>query len=54
MDYTANLFMKVSKIVTVNAGVELISDPLAKIPVMNNGVMIFIPYCKLNRSSVQA
>ncbi len=38
MDYTANLFMKVSKIVTVNAGLELISDPLAKIAVMNNGV----------------
>jgi len=28
-DYAANLFMKVNKLVTVNAGVELISDPLA-------------------------
>ena len=38
LDYTANLFMKVSKVVTVNAGLELISDPLAKIPVIDNGV----------------
>jgi hypothetical protein len=37
-DYTANLFMKVNKLVTVNAGVELINDPLARIPVTNNGV----------------
>lgn len=37
-DYTANIFMKVNKVVTVNAGVELISDPNAKIPVMNNGL----------------
>lgn len=37
-DYTANLFMKVNKLVTVNAGVELINDPLARIPVNNNGV----------------
>ncbi|HTD99144.1 MAG TPA: DUF3078 domain-containing protein [Mucilaginibacter sp.] len=37
-DYTANLFMKVNKVVTVNAGLELISDPNAKIPVQNNGV----------------
>ena len=29
MDYSANLFMKVNKIVTVNAGIELISDPKA-------------------------
>ena len=36
-DYTANLFMKVNKLVTVNAGVELVSDPLAKIPITNNG-----------------
>jgi hypothetical protein len=28
-DYTANIFMKVNKLVTVNAGVELISDPKA-------------------------
>jgi hypothetical protein len=31
-DYTANLFMKVNKVVTVNAGLELVSDPNAKIP----------------------
>lgn len=37
-DYTANLFMKVNKLVTVNAGVELINDPLAQIPVTNNGI----------------
>lgn len=37
-DYTANLFMKVNKLVTVNAGVELISDPNAKIPVQNGTV----------------
>ena len=38
MDYAANLYMKVNKVVTVNAGVELISDPNAKIPVMTNGL----------------
>jgi hypothetical protein len=38
MDYTFNLFLKVNKFVTVNGGVELISDPNAKVPVMNNGV----------------
>jgi len=37
-DYTANLFMKVNTFVTVNAGVELVSDPLAKIPITNNGI----------------
>jgi len=36
-DYTANLYMKVNKVVTVNAGVELVSDPLAQIPVITNG-----------------
>jgi hypothetical protein len=36
-DYAANLFMKVNKLVTVNAGIELISDPNAKIPVIKNG-----------------
>ena len=30
--------MKISKVVTVNAGVELIADPNAQIPVINNGV----------------
>ena len=38
MDYTANLYMKVNKLVTVNAGVELVSDPKAQIPVLKNGV----------------
>ena len=38
MDYTANIFMKVNKLVTVNAGLELISDPNTKIPVQKNGV----------------
>jgi hypothetical protein len=38
MDYTFNLFMKVNKFVTVNGGVELISDPNAQIPVINNGI----------------
>lgn len=38
MDYTLNLFMKVNKWVTVNAGLELINDPNAKVPVLNNGV----------------
>jgi len=37
-DYTANLFMKVNKFVTVNAGVELINDTNAQVPVTNNGV----------------
>jgi hypothetical protein len=38
MDYAGNLYMTVNKAVTVNVGIELISDPLAKIPVMNNGL----------------
>jgi hypothetical protein len=38
MDYAANLYMKVNKFVTVNAGVELISDPKAQIPFLTNGV----------------
>jgi len=38
MDYTANIFMKVNKLITVNAGVELINDPKAQIPQMKNGV----------------
>lgn len=38
MDYTANIFMKVNKLVTVNAGLELISDPNTKVPVQKNGV----------------
>jgi hypothetical protein len=38
VDYTLNLFMKVNKFVTVNGGVELINDPNAQIPVINNGI----------------
>ncbi len=38
MDYSANLYMKVNKFVTANAGVELVSDPNAQIPVLRNGV----------------
>lgn len=41
MDYALNLYMKVNKLVTVNAGVELISDPNAQIPVMSNGVTAY-------------
>ena len=37
-DYAANLYMKVNKYVTVNAGVELISDPNAQIAETVNGV----------------
>ena len=37
-DYTANLFMKVNKFVTVNAGVQLIYDGKTRIPVVENGV----------------
>jgi hypothetical protein len=37
-DYAANIYMKVNKLVTVNLGVELISDPNAKIPQIENGV----------------
>lgn len=38
MDYAANLYMKVNKFITVNAGVELVSDPKAQIPFSTNGV----------------
>jgi hypothetical protein len=38
VDYAANLYMKVNKLVTVNAGVELINDPNALVPVTTNGV----------------
>jgi hypothetical protein len=34
-DYTANIFMKVNKVVTVNFGIELVNDPLARIPFPN-------------------
>ncbi len=35
-DYTANLFMKVNKFVSVNAGVQLIYDDKTKIPYKDN------------------
>jgi len=38
IDYTANLFMKVNKFITVNAGVQLIYDDNTKIPTFENGV----------------
>jgi hypothetical protein len=38
VDYTLNLYMKVNKLVTVNAGVELINDANAKVPITENGV----------------
>jgi len=37
-DYASNIFMKVNKLVTVNFGVELISDPNTKIPITENGI----------------
>jgi hypothetical protein len=37
-DYAANLYMKVNKYITVNAGVELINDANAQIPETVNGV----------------
>jgi hypothetical protein len=37
-DYAANLYMKVNKVVTVNLGVELINDPLARITQEKNGI----------------
>jgi len=40
-DYAGNIFMKVNKLVTVNFGVELISDPSAKIPVIDDGVVAY-------------
>lgn len=38
IDYTANLFMKVNKFISVNAGVQLIYDDNTKIPTIVNGV----------------
>lgn len=38
IDYTANLFMKVNKFITVNAGVQLIYDDNTKIPTFEDGV----------------
>lgn len=37
-DYAANLYMKVNKLVTVNAGVELVNDPNAQVPITANGI----------------
>ena len=40
-DYTANLFMKVNKFVTVNAGVQLLYDDKTEIPILDaNGARI--------------
>jgi hypothetical protein len=39
MDYAVNLYMKVNKSVTVNAGVELISDPNARIAATEDGIV---------------
>ena len=36
VDYTANLFMKVNKFITVNAGVQLIYDDNTKIPILDD------------------
>lgn len=38
IDYTANLFMKVNKFITVNAGAQLIYDDNTKIPTVENGI----------------
>ncbi|MBE8722437.1 DUF3078 domain-containing protein [Sphingobacterium pedocola] len=38
VDYTANLFMKVNRFITVNAGVQLIYDDNTKIPTIENGI----------------
>lgn len=38
-DYTANLFLKVNKFVTVNAGVQLIYDDNTQIPFEKDGVL---------------
>jgi len=40
VDYTANLFMKVNKFITVNAGVQLIYDDNTLIPKEENGVKV--------------
>lgn len=40
VDYTANLFMKVNKFITVNAGVQLVYDDNTKIPIFENNVEV--------------
>ncbi len=37
IDYTANLFMKVNKFITVNAGVQMIYDDNTAIPIIEEG-----------------
>ncbi|WP_343560060.1 DUF3078 domain-containing protein [Sphingobacterium sp.] len=37
IDYTANLFMKVNKFITVNAGVQMIYDDNTAIPIIKEG-----------------
>ncbi|MNZ46175.1 hypothetical protein D3C78_638490 [compost metagenome] len=37
IDYTANLFMKVNKFITVNAGIQMIYDDNTAIPVIKDG-----------------
>ncbi|PUV26630.1 DUF3078 domain-containing protein [Sphingobacterium athyrii] len=37
IDYTANLFMKVNKFITVNAGVQMIYDDNTAIPIIEKG-----------------
>jgi len=40
-DYTANLFMKVNKFITVNASVQMIYDDRTQIPYLSNGVTAY-------------
>ena len=40
-DFTSNLFMKVNKFVTVNAGIELVSDPNVQVPFDTNGIISY-------------
>jgi hypothetical protein len=40
VDYTANLFMKVNKFVTVNAGVQMVYDDNTTLPIIENGKQV--------------
>lgn len=40
IDYTANLFMKVNKFITVNAGVQLVYDDNTALPIIKDGVEV--------------
>lgn len=40
VDYTANVFMKVNKFITVNAGVQLLYDDNTKLPTIENDVEV--------------